>query len=74
MNLYKHKKENKQIIESIKVIEYKIETVNNKINNTKKEIHKPSNFARRKKITNKERNIFRSTKTVLIKNLDVLNV
>ena len=38
MSLYKHKKVKKQYIESNKVIENKIKTVNYKIKNTEKQI------------------------------------
>ena len=47
MTLYKdekEKKEKKQIIESTQVIENKLETVNHKINNTYKQIHKLTRF------------------------------
>ena len=49
MNSYKHKKEKKQIIESIRVLEGKKDFVNNKINNTKKEIHKLTRVLKKKK-------------------------
>ena len=64
MSVYKHKKEQKQIIESVKVIENKIETLNNKINNTEKQIHK---------LTNRKRNIYKSRMIGLKNNLNVLN-
>ena len=64
MSLYKHNKEQKQLIESVKVIGNKIETQNNKINNTEEQSHK---------LTNRKQKIYKSTKIVLKNNLDVLN-
>ena len=73
MSSDKHKKQMKHFIESISVLEDKIETVNNKINNTEKQILKLTRFLKRKKITNRKQNTYKSTVTVLTNSLNVLN-